>query len=96
MIEKWKALLGLDDWFFCAREILPEQVVYDDDCPKEDRYFVGINIDTTDKVGVIYHDRILTEQDVIHELLHVKFPDKSEQWINETEALLTLVQSNGI
>ena len=55
-----------------------------------------IKIDTTDKVGVIYHDRILTEQDVIHELLHVKFPDNSEQWINEAESLLTLVQSNGI
>ena len=83
MIEKWKLLLRLKEWTFITQAILPEQVTYDDDCPLEDRYFVGIGIDHQSKMGVIYHDRELTEKDIIHELLHVKYPDKSEDWVNK-------------
>ena len=79
-INKWQDKLKLMEWQFITQEILPEQVVYDNDCPQ---------IDQQKKVGTIYHDRELTEADVIHELLHVAFPNKSEAWVNETEKLVS-------
>lgn len=89
LIHKWKNRFQLTDWEFQTQEILPDQVVYDDDCPDEDKYFVGIEIDQLRRVGTIHHDRELTEKDIVHELLHVKYPNKNEDWINDAEELLT-------
>jgi hypothetical protein len=50
---------------------------------------VGIEIDQLRRVGTIHHDRELTEKDIVHELLHVKYPNKNEDWINDAEELLT-------
>jgi hypothetical protein len=88
LVNKWQSKLNLKEWNFITEEILPEQVVYNNDCPVKDRYFVGIEIDKENKVGTIYHDRELTEADIIHELLHVKYPNKSEDWINITECII--------
>lgn len=48
--------------------------------------FVGICIDKDTNSGVIYHTRALNEDDIIHELLHVRYPNWSEQkveiWTN--------------
>ena len=88
LLDKWQSKLELKGWSFIIDEIQPTQVVYNNDCPVKDRYFVGIEIDKENKVGTIYHDRELTEADIIHELLHVKYPDKSEDWINTTEKLI--------
>ena len=88
MINKWKKILSLKEWSFITEEILPEQVTYGDYVPQKDRYFIGIEIDKENKIGTIYHDRELTEADIIHELLHVKHPNKSEDWINTTENIL--------
>ena len=88
-LSKWQSKLNLNEWEFTTKEILPEQVVYDNNCPDEDKYFVGIEIDKHNKVGTIYHDREITEKDIIHELLHVKYPNKSEDWVNEIENLIT-------
>jgi hypothetical protein len=88
MINKWKKILSLKEWSFITEEILPEQVTYGDYVPQKDRYFIGIEIDKENKIGTIYHDRELTEADIIHELLHVKHPNKSEDWINKTEIIL--------
>ena len=71
--------LNLKEWSFTTEEILPEQVTYGDYVPQKDRYFVGIEIDKENKIGTIYHDRELTEADIIHELLHVKYP-KLDSW----------------
>tara|TARA_R110001606_G_scaffold375355_1_gene533603 strand:- start:396 stop:683 length:288 start_codon:yes stop_codon:yes gene_type:complete len=91
LINKWQGKLQLTEWEFPTQEIMPEQVTYDNDCPDEDKYFVGIEIDTLKKVGTIYHDRAITEKDIIHELLHVKYPNKSESWVNEIEDLITTI-----
>jgi hypothetical protein len=91
VINKWQDKFQLTDWEFTTQEIKPEQVLYDDDCPDKDKYFVGIEIDTLRRVGIVYHDRELTEQDIIHELLHVKYPNKNEDWINEVEELITTI-----
>ena len=87
MIQKWKTKLELSDWSISTIRIEPDQVVCD--CPPEDCYFVGIYYIGSEKKGLIYHDRPLTEEDVVHELLHVKYPDWSEDQVNaETEKLL--------
>lgn len=91
LVCKWQSKLNLKEWSFTTQEILPEQVVYENDCPRKDRYFVGIEIDKQKKVGTLYHDRELTEADIIHELLHVAFPNKSEAWVNETENLISKI-----
>ena len=88
-LSKWQSKLNLKEWSFTTEEINSEQVVYDNDCPVKDRYFVGIEINQQNKVGTIYHDRELTEADIIHELLHVKYPNKSEEWINKTENIIS-------
>jgi hypothetical protein len=83
-LDKWKSELGLDDWSIRAERISPNQVTYDDSIPDGDRYFIGIEIDRENKIGVIYHDIDLCEESVLHELLHIKYPDKDEDWVNET------------
>ena len=88
LVNKWQSKLNLKEWTFSIQEIHPTQVVYNNDCPIKDRYFIGIEINQKNKVGTIYHDRELTEADIIHELLHVKHPNKSEDWINKTENIL--------
>jgi len=91
IVDKWQSKLNLKEWSFTTEDIQPTQVTYDNDCPVKDRYFVGIQIDKENKVGTIYHDRELTEADIIHELLHVAFPNKSEAWVNETENLISKI-----
>ena len=91
LLNKWQGKFQLTDWKFQTQKIQPNQVVYDSDCPDEDKYFVGIEIDALKRVGTIHHDRELTEKDIIHELLHVKYPNKSESWINEVEELITTI-----
>jgi len=88
MIDKWKKILSLDDWIITTERIDPGQVMYDTDCPSEDRYYVGICSVIKSKMAVLYHDRDLTERDVIHELLHVKYPDWTEDQVNQVEELL--------
>lgn len=88
-LNKWRSKLGLNEWSIYLERISPEQVTYDIDVPNEDRYFIGIEIRPRNKVGVIYHDVDLYEQAIVHELLHVKYLDKGEDWINEkTKELL--------
>ena len=81
-IELWKSRFKLNEWRFKTVEILPEQVAYDDSVPEEERYFIGISIARGTKEGVIFHDRPLKEEDIIHELLHVKHPSWEEEKIN--------------
>lgn len=89
MIEKWKHILSLDSWSIVTEKIDPDAVMYDESCGNEDRYYIGVSADHNNKSAIIYHDRQLTEEDVVHELLHVKYPDWSEDQVNlETEKLL--------
>ena len=87
MINKWLKKLELTEWTVRLESLDNEQVLCD--CPPEDCYFVGVKYDSTTKHAVIYHDRDLTEEDIVHELLHVKNPFWSEDQVNsETEKLL--------
>lgn len=87
MIHKWLKQLELTEWTVTLELLDNEQVLCD--CPPEDCYFIGVNYDSVTKQAVIYHDRDLTEEDIVHELLHVKHNDWSEDQVNtETKRLL--------
>lgn len=82
MIDKWKALLGLKGWTITTEAIDKKSVVYDPEIPEEGRYYVGVHVDRDTCIATIYHDRDLTEEDIIHELLHVKYPYWTEDQVN--------------
>ena len=82
LINKWQALLGISDWVILYEPISEDQVV---DEIKDNTYgheFVGIYIDFTNKTGTIFHTRELNEEDILHELLHVRFNSWSEEKVN--------------
>jgi hypothetical protein len=98
MIDKWQKILSLNDWTIVTEPIEPESVTYDPVCPVEDRYYVGVHTKHlpgfNKQMATIYHDRELTERDVIHELLHVRYPDWTEKQVNEVEELLYNINQN--
>ena len=91
LVNKWQGRLLLTDWTITTEAIEKKSVTYADDVPDSDKYFVGIQIDKESMQARIYHDRPLTDEYVVHELLHVKYPNKSESWINEVEELITTI-----
>ena len=86
LIKKWQSIFGISDWQIKTERILPEQVEY-----SGETYFIGIERDFDKKEGIIYHDIDLCEESIVHELLHVKNPEKDEDWVNmKTNQLLKL------
>ena len=89
MVGYWIDALGLKGWTIATEAISKEAVAYADDVPIEDRYFVGVQVNKEKMQAMIYHDRSLTDEYVVHELLHVKYPKWSEDQVNiETKKLL--------
>ncbi len=82
MITKWQKILGLNDWEITSQRIDRDQVTFPDEILPKDRYFTGITVEDDGMKGTIYHDDELTEEAVIHEMLHLRFPDKDEDWVN--------------
>jgi len=77
-IKKWQNKLEIQEWDITLESIHPEQIEYNGE-----KYFIGITRDFKNKTGVIYHDVDLYEEAIIHELLHVRYPTRSENWVNK-------------
>ena len=88
MIEKWKTILALEEWTITTEAIEKKSVTYEGGVPAWERYFVGVEPNHNNKTAVIYHDRELTEEDVVHELLHIAHPKWSEWQVNTVTKLL--------
>ena len=89
MVGYWIDVLGLKGWTIITTAINKASVIYEEGVPESDRYFVGVEIDRELMSARIYHDRPLNGEYVVHELLHVKYPNLSEDQVNvETERLL--------
>ena len=82
LINKWQVLLGLSDWVILCESISEDQVVDEMEENTHGHEFVEIHIDFTNKIGTIYHTRKLKEDDIVHELLHVRFHSWSEEKVN--------------
>lgn len=79
MIKEWQDKLQISHWSITTEKIDPKQVVYEGET-----YFIGISIDWDNLSGVIYHDIDLTEESIIHELLHIRYSTENEDWVNDT------------
>jgi hypothetical protein len=80
VIERWQWRLGLVEWTARRERISPLQVVDETGMPGNE--LIGVVLEAL--AFTIVHTRDLTEHDVIHELLHVAFPewehDQIELW----------------
>ncbi len=77
-IEDWKCRLGISNWQITC-ELIDEMQVTDIWFESTSGHeFVGIAIYKELRSGIIYHTRDLNEDDIIHELLHVRYPNWSE------------------
>lgn len=90
MIALWQRRLGLEDYSVTAERLSVFQVV-DDFCAVGNS-LVGVCADHASKTAVIYHTRRLRQEDIVHELLHVRFPSWSEEQVNEKTAELCATQ----
>ena len=88
LINKWQALLGISDWVILYEPISEDQVVDEKEDNTYGHEFLGIYIDFTNKTGAIFHTRELNEEDILHELLHVRFNSWSEEKVNFWTELL--------
>ena len=80
LVSFWLAELELLDWEVECERISILQV--SDNFCWVGNNFVGILKDHVRKKATIYHTRTLSKEDVIHELLHVKYPTWSENQVN--------------
>jgi hypothetical protein len=83
MVSHWMVMLDIRGWAVTIEAIDKKSVIYDSEIPEEDRYYVGVQVDRDTRIATIYHDRDLTEEDIVHELLHVKYPDWTEDQVNK-------------
>jgi len=82
LIEKWKSKLFLKDWEIITVGISESQVWDEKYDPNPIGHeFVGIEYFKENKKATIYHTRQLKEEDILHELLHVRYPDWSEKQV---------------
>jgi hypothetical protein len=88
LINKWQALLNIPNWKINCESISENQVVDELEGNTSGHEFVGIQIDFKNQIGTIYHTRKLNEDDIIHELIHVKHPSWSEDKVNFWTSLL--------
>jgi hypothetical protein len=89
LINKWLDELRISKWSVETKLIDPASVTYPDDVPAKDKFFVGILSSENALDATIFHDRPLTEEDIVHGLLHVKYNDWAVDQVNaETERLL--------
>ena len=88
LIEYWQKAFDIQDWDIATEQIDLEKVTVE---WAGETYFVGIARNFESKKATIYHDIELTEESIIHELLHIIFPrpqvnesyQEYEMWITE-------------
>lgn len=87
-IEHWKTVFGITQWNIVCTIIDEEQVVDSLLNDTNGHEFVGIERDFSTQIGIIYHTRPLEEDDIIHELLHIRYPNWSEDKVEFWTSLL--------
>ena len=92
-IKFWAWTLDLDHFTIRVELILELQVTGDDGSPG--RELVGVEVDRERFVASIVTTRKLREDDIVHELVHVRNPEWHEEMVaHETESLLVSRDSN--
>jgi hypothetical protein len=81
-IEHWKTVLEINNWDIICSTIDENQVVDSLMGNTHGHEFVGIERNFQTLTGIIYHTRPLDEEDIIHELLHVRYSNWSEEKVD--------------
>jgi hypothetical protein len=82
---------GLEGYFMTTEQLSVFRV--SNDFCTVGNSLVGVCADQASKTAIIYHTRHLRQEEVVHELLHVRFPFWSEDQVNNmTVELLRAVQ----
>lgn len=89
-LARWQEKFHLTDYSIDTQRISLFQVSSIDDhcCESVGCSLVGIEIDRSEKQACIYHTRRLTEEDIVHELLHILNQEWTEEQVNAATALL--------
>ena len=91
-ISKWQQYFGIEEWDISTEEIDLNNVTIE---YNGETYFVGIRRDFDNKTATIYHDVALDEETIIHELLHIVFPQpNSDETYHEYEMWITEAAQN--
>ena len=86
-IKYWQRYLGIEHWKVTTVKISKGQVS-DEHC-RTGLSFVGVVPNHELLQAEIFHTRKMTSEDIVHELLHVKYPHWSEDQVNNrTEKIL--------
>ncbi len=86
-IRYWQEKLDILDYEIQTEYISIFQVI--DAFSSVGNSFLGICADHVNKRASLFHTRKLKEDDILHELLHIRYPDWSEsQIIHKTKWLL--------
>ena len=93
-IRYWRSWLGLDDLAWYLGEVDENMVTAEDGTTGHE--IVGVICGGSPHATefTIIHSRPLTEDDVIHELLHVKYPSWGEQTVEEETWRLYLIRKD--
>ena len=83
LIESWAERLGVEDWDIRTERIDPMQIEY-----SGEDYFVGIERDFHGRKPVISHDIPFHEESIVHELLHIAFPQADDEEYEEYEEFI--------
>lgn len=80
VINQWQHKLQIKHYQVTCERISPLQVC--DDYLQRGHEFVGVCTDHANHTACLYHTRKLQTADIIHELLHVKYPHLTEDQVN--------------
>lgn len=86
-IVYWQNVLNLVDYRIVMEKVSPLQVTFEDG--RIGGCYVGSHLDEQNKTITLSSTRPLREDDVVHELVHMRYPQFSEaQVVEETASLI--------
>jgi hypothetical protein len=86
LLAYWKDRLGLAEYAIHTERLSLFQVC--DSYCRVGNSMVGVAADHDSKTACIYHTRQLKEDDIVHELLHVRRPSWTEGQVNHAVGIL--------
>lgn len=87
-LQKWQEALGISTWRITVEKISPWQVTNKDGRPNGS--LVGIRVDdVTARCATLIHTRGLNPEDIVHELLHLAYPDWPHEQVEAEAQRLT-------
>lgn len=80
-LQHWTKKLSLTSYKIKLRKVSALQVA--DEFYRVGNHLVGVVINHKKKKAIIYYTKKLGEEDILHELLHVKYPSWAEDKVRE-------------